>query len=138
MQEEGYFTSVGSLYITLIEALDLLAPATTKSIWTRKVKQLSSSFANVAIFDASDKDSFRGSRRTAIVPYHYNETFSFGEDFTFENVPSSCTLSVSVFTLTRAQGSTSCRCLGMMKVPLGRLEENHVVGKGNEFIHVFF
>jgi hypothetical protein len=130
MQEEAYFTSVGNLYVTLIEGLDLIAPNQSKSLWARKVRQTKSSYAQISIYDGTNHSWASEQHRTAVVPYNGNEVFSFGEDFTFENVPSTCFIVLAVYGLSRSQGQSVSRCLGEVKIPLSRLEENNVVGCG--------
>lgn len=127
MQEEAYFTSVGNLYVTLIEGLDLFAPNQAKSLWVRKVRQTRSSYAQISIYDGTNHSWVSEQHRTAVVPYNGNEVFSFGEDFTFENVPSTCFIVLAIYALSRSQGQSSSRCLGEVKIPLSRLEENNVV-----------
>lgn len=129
MQEETYFTSVGNLYITLVEALDLLPANPTKSLWTKKARHTRSSYAYISIYDGSQSTWVSEQHHTNVVPYQSNEVYSFGEDFTFECIPSTCIIVMSVFALDRSQGQSSSRCLGEVKIPLSRLEENNVVCK---------
>lgn len=127
MQEEAYFTSVGNLYLTLIESLDILPQNQSKSIWTRKIRHIRSSYALVSIFDSANNCWISEQHRTRVVPYNANEVFQFGEDFTFENIPSTGVIILAVYGLDRSQGQTISRCLGEVRIPISRLEENHVV-----------
>jgi hypothetical protein len=131
-QGDSFFTSLGSLSVTILDALDLSHAQVQKSMWNKTNKTLYCSSAIISI--SHNNITVEGSHRTHFVDYKPNEVFVFNEEFVYESVPSTSTILVQLTGIQRIEGVVSTKCLGLVQIPLSRLEENTVVNKYSRLV----
>lgn len=142
-----YLTSSGTLYVSIVDALDLVDQSKSKApkTWMRKVKAITFAHAIITMLDETEQSELSGCGKvcTANVLYRPSEIFRIGEDFAFEKLPSSAVLFIALYTVDWSanivqQASAPAKCIGHLKLPISRLEDNNIVSGGSRLLSLLF
>jgi len=129
IEADVFLTSIGKLQVCLLEAIDIIhntKAKSTKSWLSKSNRQRFFSYCSVGIVDSNDNEQVKFT--TATLPYFTKENLIIGEEFLFDNVISSSSVAINLYsivhnTIAPAEGE----CLGSATIPVSRLGENTTV-----------
>lgn len=117
----NWFTSVGILRMAVLEVVDVIRPSNGNQKKKPSSDETAAIHCRISIRDSSG--SYRRSYDTALQPcYSMSNSLKIGEEFIFDRILSSSSVSLSFRYIDMHDQTTSL--LGNVAIPITRLEED--------------